>query len=298
MAGCTVRTFDLAAEFGMVDWTEVACALDTDCLAVVVPHLFGVPVDITPLVDTCARLGVRIVEDCAQTVGGTVNGVPAGAIGDAAIFSFGYDKPLSLGGGGLLLSAESGPPPPAGSAVVDRQTLRRLTEFLAVRRSMIPVGACLADPDERSRHYEQAADFATPGPIGPVRAALGLWQLVHYDAVVAERGWRARAVAATPGITCWGVAAGVQPAWLKQKVLVPNDPDGLAVRLQRDGLRAGRFNWHRPVVDPADPSDRPYAARATKTAVDVPIHQHVDHAELTHMISTIREWNTDHVCPD
>ncbi len=50
------------------------------------------------------HLGLKLIEDCAQAHGATLNGRPVGGFGDAAAFSFCTDKIISTGGeGGMLV---------------------------------------------------------------------------------------------------------------------------------------------------------------------------------------------------
>ena len=77
--------------------------LRSDHHAIVVPHLFGVPSDFRPIRRAAAELGILVIEDCAHTVGGRIGKAVAGTLGDLAIFSFTYNKPISVAGGGVLL---------------------------------------------------------------------------------------------------------------------------------------------------------------------------------------------------
>ncbi|WP_164990898.1 DegT/DnrJ/EryC1/StrS family aminotransferase [Streptomyces sp. GZWMJZ-114] len=288
-AGLRVRTFDLATTDGSFDPDAIQAAVTDACLALVIPHLFGVPCDLGSLPDRCAQLGVALVEDCSQTVGATLGGRPVGSFGDAAVFSFGYDKPLSLGGGGMLLSrdrAEVAVPEPS-EPVADRQLLDALRVFLVRRRALISTAGHASTVAERQRIYAQSAAAPGPRPIGPLRAALGSWQLGRYPAVVRERDERANAVAAA-GLVTWPVPADAEPAWLKQKVLVAESADDVAVGLQRHGFRAGPFNWHEPVADDVRRSVARYTALWSRQGLDVPVHQNMPRAAVSSMIEMIR----------
>jgi dTDP-4-amino-4,6-dideoxygalactose transaminase len=70
--------------------------------AVVVPHIYGVPAAIEEI----AALGVPVVEDCAQSLGGTLRGRPTGGWGTVAIFSFYATKVITTGYGGMVASAD------------------------------------------------------------------------------------------------------------------------------------------------------------------------------------------------
>ena len=53
--------------------------------AVIVPHMFGDPVDgVEQIVD----YGVPVIEDCALSIGASINGRKVGSFADVAIFSF------------------------------------------------------------------------------------------------------------------------------------------------------------------------------------------------------------------
>src|SRR5947207_7098863 len=69
--------------------------------AIVPVHLFG---NVAP-VDDLRELGIPIVEDAAQAIGASVAGRRAGALGDAATFSFFPSKNLPcLGDGGAVVT--------------------------------------------------------------------------------------------------------------------------------------------------------------------------------------------------
>jgi dTDP-3-amino-3,4,6-trideoxy-alpha-D-glucose transaminase len=69
--------------------------------AIVPVHLFG---NVAPVPELRA-LGVPVVEDAAQAAGGSLGGVKAGALGDAATFSFYPAKNLPcLGDGGAIVT--------------------------------------------------------------------------------------------------------------------------------------------------------------------------------------------------
>jgi dTDP-4-amino-4,6-dideoxygalactose transaminase len=77
--------------------------------AVVVTHLYGRVGDVAELVATARELGLRIVEDCAQSHGARVDGKAAGTFGDVGCFSFYPTKNLgALGDGGAIVTDDEG----------------------------------------------------------------------------------------------------------------------------------------------------------------------------------------------
>jgi|688.fasta_scaffold02301_12 dTDP-4-amino-4,6-dideoxygalactose transaminase len=72
--------------------------------AVIAVHLYGEACDLEVLKKLCTHHGVALIEDCAQAMGTTYQGSPAGAWGDFAAFSFYPTKNLAaLGDGGMLV---------------------------------------------------------------------------------------------------------------------------------------------------------------------------------------------------
>jgi dTDP-4-amino-4,6-dideoxygalactose transaminase len=75
--------------------------------AVLPVHLFGYA---APMADICAvarERGVFIIEDAAQSLGGSCDGRKMGAHGDFSILSFGGEKILDAGAGGAVLTDDS-----------------------------------------------------------------------------------------------------------------------------------------------------------------------------------------------
>src|SRR5438046_10599082 len=54
-----------------------------------------------PLMALARKHNLKVIEDCAHSLGTTCNGQPAGTFGDGSFFSFQAFKPLNTYGGGL-----------------------------------------------------------------------------------------------------------------------------------------------------------------------------------------------------
>jgi len=78
-------------------------------IAAVIPvHLYGLAVDLDPILDLARRHDVRVIEDCAQSHGALLSGRPLGSFSDIAAFSFYPTKNLgALGDGGAVATRDA-----------------------------------------------------------------------------------------------------------------------------------------------------------------------------------------------
>ncbi len=82
-----------------------AAALTPAVRAVIVTHLYGQMADMPPLLAAADRLGIPVIEDCAQAHGAELNGRRAGSWGHVGCYSFYPTKNLgALGDGGAIVT--------------------------------------------------------------------------------------------------------------------------------------------------------------------------------------------------
>ncbi len=74
---------------------------------VVVVDLYGQSADYDALREVCDEFGVPIVEDAAEALGATYEGVPVGGFGLLGAFSFNGNKIITTSGGGMLVSGNA-----------------------------------------------------------------------------------------------------------------------------------------------------------------------------------------------
>lgn len=73
--------------------------------AVIPVHLYGHPADMPAILQVARRQDLRVIEDCAQSHGATIQGRQTGTWGDVAAFSFYPTKNLgAIGDGGAVVS--------------------------------------------------------------------------------------------------------------------------------------------------------------------------------------------------
>ncbi len=71
--------------------------------AVITQHSFGIPADISRIKRALKNKKIKIIEDCALSLGATYKGRKVGSLGDVSFFSFGRDKIISSVFGGMVL---------------------------------------------------------------------------------------------------------------------------------------------------------------------------------------------------
>lgn len=105
-AGATPVFADVGCDH-MLNAETVARAITKRTKAVVVVHLYGQVAEMGPLLALAKRRGLRVVEDCAQCLGGEYRGRRTGTLGDAGCFSFCHTKHITTGGeGGMVCCAD------------------------------------------------------------------------------------------------------------------------------------------------------------------------------------------------
>lgn len=102
-AGVEVVLYDIDPGTLGPAWDSLERVLDERVAAVVVAHLFGMPVELDRARAVAACVGALLIEDAAQGVGARYHDKALGSSGDLAILSFGRGKGLNGGGGGALV---------------------------------------------------------------------------------------------------------------------------------------------------------------------------------------------------
>jgi perosamine synthetase len=101
--GATPVYVDVDAESLNVSAANLRTAIAPRTRLVIIQHSFGIPADLEPLIAIARNHGLFVVEDCAHTLESSYKGREVGSFGDAAIYSFEWGKPVTIGLGGALL---------------------------------------------------------------------------------------------------------------------------------------------------------------------------------------------------
>ncbi|GFO75896.1 hypothetical protein BPLS_P3373 [Bathymodiolus platifrons methanotrophic gill symbiont] len=85
----------------------IEAAITDKTTAVMPVHLFGQPVDMAAIKAVCDKHNLKLIEDCAQSFGASIDGKQTGSIGNAAGYSFFPSKNLGAFGDGGLVGTNS-----------------------------------------------------------------------------------------------------------------------------------------------------------------------------------------------
>jgi len=143
-----------------MDISQIEAKITVKTKAILVVHIYGLPVDINPIVELAKTHNLRIIEDAAEMHGQTYYGRPCGSFGDMSIFSFYPNKHITTGEGGMIVTDD-------GELAERCRSLRNL---------------CF-QPQKRFIHEDLGWNFRMTN----MQAALGLAQLERLDEFVLRK---------------------------------------------------------------------------------------------------------------
>ncbi|MDH4118870.1 MAG: DegT/DnrJ/EryC1/StrS family aminotransferase [Acidimicrobiia bacterium] len=107
-AGATPVLVDIDPITNNLDPSRLEAAITNRTKAVVPVHLYGRPADMGPINEIARERGLKVIEDACQAHGAFYRGKRAGALGDAAAFSFYPSKNLGApGDGGMVVTSDA-----------------------------------------------------------------------------------------------------------------------------------------------------------------------------------------------
>ncbi len=169
--------------------------------AILALHTFGGPFDVDGILSVGRRHSLPVIEDCAHSLGATVNQRQTGSFGDVAFFSFEAIKPVNTFGGGIVVSRDEelirAIRRDAVAASFNLELLgskvrsARLERFLFDRHLAGPLLYILATPALKrlgSWLYHRTQPSVPPkSGYTPLQAEIGLRKLENLDERICER---------------------------------------------------------------------------------------------------------------
>ncbi len=284
--GATPVFADLCDRSGNLTPESVDAVATERTRAVIAVHLGGWPVRVRELAALCRDRGWRLLEDCAQAHGATVDGASVGSFGDVAAFSFCQDKIMTTAGEGGMIVTD------------DPALARRIWSAKDHGKSWEAVYERRHPPGFRWLHDE----LGTNARMTELQAAVGLRQLAKLPGWVERRRHNADRLrnALAHHRALWvpeppqGVAssyyrlyARVRPdalaeGWTRDRVMVALEAEGLPCRV---GSCAEIYRER--VFDGLPRPSHPVAARLWQVVLAFTTHPTITDADLDDAASAI-----------
>ncbi|QYF91978.1 DegT/DnrJ/EryC1/StrS family aminotransferase [Massilia sp. PAMC28688] len=197
--------------------------------AIIIYHFAGFPAWNEPLVQACRKRGIAVIEDCDNALGATVDGRPAGSLGDYAVLSFSPIRQLScIEGGALVCRTED-----------DFQRALRLKRF-----GYHPV--MFRDASGEINEAEDVAEIGWSAGLNNLCSAIGAAQLPTYAQRLAQArrhvAMLREALAGLAGIEPMHAQPGCEPApWVLP--LLAQRRDALLAWLKSNGIAASKMHY-------------------------------------------------------
>jgi dTDP-4-amino-4,6-dideoxygalactose transaminase len=268
-AGATPVLCDVEPESGTIDPASLERAITSRTRAIVPVHLYGQVGDLDAVLALGERLGIPVVEDCAQAHGATLDSRSAGTMGVAGAFSFYPTKNLgALGDGGAVVTNDG--------ALAER--MRLLRQY-----------------GQADRYHH--VDHGVNSRLDELQAALLRAKLPHLSAGNARRNAIAarydEALADTPVRPLARLANRTHAFHLY--VVLAADREAFQAALEEHGV-ATLVHYPRPIHGHPPyaelghgPASLSNSERLAESVVSLPLYPELADAEVDHVIGVLRE---------
>jgi dTDP-4-amino-4,6-dideoxygalactose transaminase len=253
-AGARPVPVDIDAATYNLSPTATARAITARTKAVIVVHSFGLPADVAALKGS----GIPLIEDCAQTLGVPVRGVPVGSVGDLTVCSFYATKMITTGEGGMVLGR---------------------------RESLIARVRALRQYDQQNT-LEPTFNYK----MTDVQAALGLCQAARLEnflarrcAIAARYTEAVREAGGTPPV----VPSGGTHGYFRFVVRTPQPVDSFLERAEKQLRIACRRPVYKPIHRYLGLSGFPESDAAWERTLSIPIYPALSDGEVDRVVNAI-----------
>ena len=87
-----------------MDVNQIESKITKKTKAIMVVHIYGLPVDMDPVIEICKKYGLKLIEDTAEQIGQSYKGKLCGSFGDISTMSFYPNKHITTGEGGMIFT--------------------------------------------------------------------------------------------------------------------------------------------------------------------------------------------------
>lgn len=254
--------------------------------AVIAVHLFGLCADMNGLREALPK-NVMLFEDAACAAGASLNGVSAGALGDAAAFSFHPRKSITTGEGGMLTTNN------AEVAITAAKMRNHGAEISEEQRHSGPQPYLLPDFNLLGYNYRMT----------DLQGAIGVVQLGKLDSFIAERQRAADLYAEqighldvlqmparpTNGVHAWQAfvlrVQGSNGPDERNRIMSSLDDLGISTRPGTHAIHS--LGYYQDKLKKTD-EDLPGATLCRDTTVAIPLHNRMTENDYARVIDAIQ----------
>jgi dTDP-4-amino-4,6-dideoxygalactose transaminase len=262
LTGATPVFVDIEYDSFCISPDAVKAAITSRTRAVMPVHLYGHPAAMDRITPIAQEHDLVVIEDAAQAHAASLDGVPVGALGDAAAFSFYPTKNMTSGEGGMVTTA--------------------ITEVARTVR-------LLRNQGMEKRYANEVVGFNTR--MTDIHAAIGRAQLKKLAGWTAQRQSNAAFLSRhLEGVVTPSMAPGAVHVFHQYTIRIPeHDQDSFVAALAERGVGSGVY-YPTPVH--ALPSfglslDLPETARAAREVVSLPVHPSLSQTDLETIVEAV-----------
>jgi perosamine synthetase len=244
-----------------IDPNLIENAITPSTKAIQVVHLYGLPADMTKIVEIAKRYNLLIIEDAAQAHNAAINGQPAGTFGDAAAFSFYPTKNMTSGEGGMIVFKNK-----------DAARLARLYRNQGMEK----------------RYQNEIIGFNLR--MTDIHAVIGRTQLKHLLKWSKKRQDNAMTLSSQlQNVITPFTPAGFSHVFHQYTIRVSKNRDTLADRLTKAGVGNSVYYPTQVHKLPSfnSPTSLPQTQLATETVLSLPVHPSLSKQELRRVANAV-----------
>ncbi|MBT3538651.1 aminotransferase class I/II-fold pyridoxal phosphate-dependent enzyme [Candidatus Parcubacteria bacterium] len=298
-----------------IDCADLEKKITNKSKVLIIQHTFGRPADLEKLLDIAKKHNLKVIEDCAHSLGVKHNGKFLGTSGDIGMFSFGTDKVVSSMRGGALITSDK----IIGNKIKKLQqdlplpkllkTIQYLLAFpafaigkplyevggryfLGILKKLNILGRIMYDEEKKGN---QVSFY--PSQFANSFASILLNQLEKMDEVNRHR--QKIADLYNEKITNKDIVLpekNNESNYLRYALLVKNPLD-MIVAAKKNGIMLG--NWYDTVIAPGDctleasgykKGSCPVAEKLSSQSINLPTNRHIDETKAQKIIDFVNSY--------
>jgi len=271
--GCKVVFSDVNPRTYNIDLLNIKKVLTDKTKAIITVHLYGHPVDMTPILELATEKDITVIEDVAQAHGAKYYNKMAGSLGDLGCFSFYPSKNMTTGEGGMITTNNS-----------------ELAQILRMIRNH--------GESEEYKTVRLGHNFRMP----EISAVIGYGQLKKLDNFIKKRRSNAellnRALKNSDSIDSPLVEKWATHAWYLYTATVkkPEKRQDLILKLKKKNIGSGVYYSIPLHLMPLfqklynfKGGEYPISENASKSVISLPVHPSINENQMKYIAEQILE---------